>query len=212
MNPPRVPVVVVGGGLAGLSAAFELSERQVRVLLVEACEVVGGRTASWSEDGMPVESGLHRFLGFFSVLPRLLERAGADLGEIVCWEDEFEIRLPDGGAQGILGMSPLHKPLRTVGGFVANKRPPPTSRQALVEPLLRRRPLRLHPQARGARPLQRRRLCQGPAEMSGVDAVDSRTCGLSTGFKGRDVRHRWATCIAYQLAPESCQRAPALPR
>ncbi|HEV2809557.1 MAG TPA: FAD-dependent oxidoreductase [Acidimicrobiales bacterium] len=57
-------VIVVGGGLAGLSAAFELSERDVEVLLIEAGDVVGGRTASWTEDGMPVESGLHRFLGF----------------------------------------------------------------------------------------------------------------------------------------------------
>jgi len=113
-------VVVVGGGLAGLSCAFELSERGVPVLLLEAGDVVGGRTASWVEDGMPVESGLHRFLGFFVALPRLLERAGVDLGEMVCWEDEFEIRVPDGGPRGILGMSPLHKSLRTLGNVVAN--------------------------------------------------------------------------------------------
>ncbi|MFP5372013.1 MAG: FAD-dependent oxidoreductase, partial [Actinomycetes bacterium] len=120
MIRPDQPVVVVGGGLAGLSCAFELSEREVPVLLLEAGDVVGGRTASWLQDGMPVESGLHRFLGFFKELPRLLERSGVDLGEMVCWEDEFEIRLPDGGPQGIVGMSPLHKTIRTVGGLVAN--------------------------------------------------------------------------------------------
>ncbi|MBW3614119.1 MAG: FAD-dependent oxidoreductase [Actinobacteria bacterium] len=110
----------MGGGLAGLSCAFEVAERGVPVLLFEAGEVVGGRTASWSKDGMPVESGLHRFLGFFSALPRLLERAGVDIGEMVCWEDEVEIRVPDGGPRGILGMSPLHKPIRTLGGLVTN--------------------------------------------------------------------------------------------
>lgn len=115
-----VDVVVVGGGLAGLACAFDLADRNVDVLLLEAGAVVGGRTASWVEDGMPVESGLHRFLGFFSALPDLLERCGVDLGEMVCWEDEFEIRVPDGGAQGILGMSPIHKPLRTFGGLLAN--------------------------------------------------------------------------------------------
>ena len=113
-------VVVVGGGLAGLACAFELAERDVKVMLFEAGAVVGGRTASWVEDGMPVESGLHRFLGFFSALPDLLKRAGVDLDAMVCWEDEFEIRVPDGGAQGILGMSPVHKPLRTMGNLVAN--------------------------------------------------------------------------------------------
>lgn len=120
VSGPHVPVAVVGGGLAGLSCAFELSERGVGVLLLEAGDVVGGRTASWDEDGMPVESGLHRFLGFFSALPRLLERAGVDLGAMLCWEDEIEIRLPDGGGRGILGMSPLHKPLRTFGAVLAN--------------------------------------------------------------------------------------------
>lgn len=117
MSPP---VVVVGGGLAGLAAAFELSDAGVPVVLLEAGDVVGGRTASWTEDGMPVESGLHRFLGFFSALPRLLGRAGVDVGAMVCWEDEAEIRLPDGGPRGILGMSPVHKPLRTVVGLLGN--------------------------------------------------------------------------------------------
>lgn len=122
MRGRRTRAVVVGGGLAGLSCAFELSERAVPVLLLEAGEVVGGRTASWSEGGMDVESGLHRFLGFFSALPRLLERAGVEVARMVCWEDEFEIRLPDGGPRGILGMSPVHKPLRTLGAVVANNR------------------------------------------------------------------------------------------
>lgn len=115
-----VPVVVVGGGLAGLSCAFELADSGVPLLLLEAGDVVGGRTASWSEHGMAVESGLHRFLGFFTALPRLLERAGVDVDAIVCWEDEVEIRLPDGGPSGILGMSPVHKPFQTVRGIVAN--------------------------------------------------------------------------------------------
>ncbi len=114
------PVVVVGGGLAGLSCAFELADGGVPLLVLEAGDVVGGRTASWSQHGMAVESGLHRFLGFFTALPRLLERAGVDVDAMVCWEDEVEIRLPDGGPSGILGMSPVHKPLQTVRGIVAN--------------------------------------------------------------------------------------------
>lgn len=118
----EAPVVVVGGGLAGLACAFELSDRRIPALLLEAGDVVGGRTASWVEDGMPVESGLHRFLGFFSALLRLLERAGVDVDAMVCWEDEMEIRLPDGGPRGILGLSPLHKPMRTLGGLLANNK------------------------------------------------------------------------------------------
>ena len=75
----RADVVVVGAGLAGLSCAFELSGRGRRVLLLESCPVVGGRTSSWDKDGMTVESGLHRVLGFYEAFPDLLRRAGIDL-------------------------------------------------------------------------------------------------------------------------------------
>jgi 15-cis-phytoene desaturase len=113
-------VVVVGGGLAGLSCAFELTSQGVEVVLLEAGEVVGGRTSSWVEDGMPVESGLHRFLGYFGALSSLLGRAGVDVGDIVCWEDEIEIRLPDGGPRAVLGLAPFRRPLKTAGGVLAN--------------------------------------------------------------------------------------------
>ena len=56
---PRENVIVVGAGLAGLSCAFELIKRRRAVTILESRRVLGGRTASWIEDGMPVESGLH---------------------------------------------------------------------------------------------------------------------------------------------------------
>ncbi|MCA1726275.1 MAG: FAD-dependent oxidoreductase, partial [Actinobacteria bacterium] len=89
-------ILVVGAGLAGLSCAFELVSRGRDVLVVEARDVVGGRTSSWIDDGMPVESGLHRFLGFYTHLPGLLERAGIGLDEMLVWEDEVEVRVADG--------------------------------------------------------------------------------------------------------------------
>lgn len=55
--------IVVGGGLAGLSCAFELAEQGGKPLVLEASQILGGRTSSWVEQGMPVESGLHKFLG-----------------------------------------------------------------------------------------------------------------------------------------------------
>ncbi|HEV2767046.1 MAG TPA: FAD-dependent oxidoreductase [Acidimicrobiales bacterium] len=117
---PDTQVVVVGGGLAGLSCAYELTSKGVEVVLLEARDVVGGRTSSWMEDGMPVESGLHRFLGYFGALSRLLDRAGVDVSDIVCWEDEIEIRVPDGGPRAVLGLAPFRRPLKTAGGVLAN--------------------------------------------------------------------------------------------
>lgn len=115
----RREVLVVGGGLAGLSCAFDLVDEGHDVLLLEARDVVGGRTSSWIEDGMPVESGLHRFIGYFTGLVGLMERAGIDVDEAVCWEDEVEIRVPDGGPRGVFGLS-HHEPGATLLGLLGN--------------------------------------------------------------------------------------------
>ncbi|TVT31966.1 FAD-dependent oxidoreductase, partial [Amycolatopsis rhizosphaerae] len=111
----EVETVVVGAGLAGLTCALQLAGQRREVLLLEARDVAGGRTSSWEERGMPVESGLHRVLGCGTELPRLLRRAGMSLDEVVYWEDELEFRTPS-GARAVLGASPLYNPLRTLLG------------------------------------------------------------------------------------------------
>ncbi|HSH31103.1 MAG TPA: FAD-dependent oxidoreductase [Candidatus Saccharimonadales bacterium] len=113
-------VVVVGAGLAGMSCALDLAEAGCRVTVLESNPFLGGRTASWNQDGLEIESGFHRFLGFYEALPKLLERAGVKLDDILCWEDEIEIRVPDGGPSVVLGFAPLHKPLKTLAGMVTN--------------------------------------------------------------------------------------------
>jgi len=58
--------VVVGGGLAGLAAAYELSQRGVAVTLVERSPQLGGKIASWDIEvgGEPLRME-HGFHGFF---------------------------------------------------------------------------------------------------------------------------------------------------
>jgi 15-cis-phytoene desaturase len=125
-------VIVVGGGLAGLSCAFELVQKDVDVLLLEARPWLGGRTASWIQDGMPVESGLHRYLGFYHHLPRLLRLAGVVLDDVVFWEDEVEIRSRD-GPSGVFAISPLHRPIDTLKTvFSHNDLLPPGDKVALA--------------------------------------------------------------------------------
>jgi 15-cis-phytoene desaturase len=115
-----IDTLIIGSGLAGLTTAMDLVEAGLDVTMLERHKVVGGRTASWLDDGMPVESGLHRWLGFYAELPKLLEQAGIDHNDILHWGDEVEIRLPDGGPRAVIGLSPLHKPIKTITGLLGN--------------------------------------------------------------------------------------------
>src|SRR5690606_17450031 len=120
MTATHAQVLVVGGGLAGLAAAIELADRGLSVHLIEANEYVGGRAASWLDEGMTVESGLHRYLGFYRALPAFLRRCGLDPNDVLCWEDELEVRLPDGEAPAVFSTAPVHRPLRTPRSLLAN--------------------------------------------------------------------------------------------
>ena len=113
-------VIIIGAGLAGLSTAIDLQKMGRGVTMLERYKIAGGRCADWVMDGMRVESGLHRWLGFYKALPKLFEKADLNPEDAVLWEDELEIRLPDGGPQGVLGLSPLHRPLQTAAGLLGN--------------------------------------------------------------------------------------------
>lgn len=58
-------VVVIGGGLAGLASAYELSNRGFEVTLLEKSPQLGGKIASWDiqvgDDNFRMEHGFHGF-------------------------------------------------------------------------------------------------------------------------------------------------------
>lgn len=112
-------VIIIGSGLAGMTAAVRLVDAGYRPIVLERNTYLGGRTASWQEGDMEVESGLHRYLGFYKALPTLLHHVGVALNDIIAWEDEVEIRHPH-APHTVLGLSPLHKPLKTITSLLAN--------------------------------------------------------------------------------------------
>jgi isorenieratene synthase len=87
--PPTVPAgteaVVVGGGIAGVSAAVVLAERGVAVTLLEAAPTLGGRLGAWPHtlpDGTEqvVEHGFHAFFRHYHTWRALLRRIDPELG------------------------------------------------------------------------------------------------------------------------------------
>ena len=64
---PRAPVVVIGAGPAGLTAAYQLGKAHHPVVVVEADDVVGGISRTVERDGWRFDIGGHRF--FTKVAP-----------------------------------------------------------------------------------------------------------------------------------------------
>jgi squalene-associated FAD-dependent desaturase len=70
-------VVVVGGGLAGITAALDLAQAGTEVVVLEARPRLGGAAYSIERDGLVVDNGQHVFLRCCDQYRGLLERLGA---------------------------------------------------------------------------------------------------------------------------------------
>lgn len=73
----RPHVAVVGGGLAGLSAALECADGGARVTLFERRQRLGGLTWSFEHHGLQVDNGQHVFLRCCREYLSFLDRIGA---------------------------------------------------------------------------------------------------------------------------------------
>ncbi len=68
--------VVIGGGLAGITAAVALGKAGHTVTLLEAKPRLGGATMSFTRDGLVVDTGQHVFLRCCTAYRGLLDRLG----------------------------------------------------------------------------------------------------------------------------------------
>jgi squalene-associated FAD-dependent desaturase len=69
-------VAVVGGGLAGITAALELADAGCSVVLLEGRPKLGGLTHSFERRGRWIDNGQHVFLRCCTSYLRLLDRLG----------------------------------------------------------------------------------------------------------------------------------------
>ena len=109
-------IVVVGGGLAGLSAALALVDEGAEVTLLERKARLGGATWSFRRHGLWFDNGQHVFLRCCTAYRGFLERIGAT-GSVLL-QDRLELPVvAPGGAVAWLRRNGLPAPLHLAGSL-----------------------------------------------------------------------------------------------
>ncbi|HEX4435747.1 MAG TPA: hydroxysqualene dehydroxylase HpnE [Solirubrobacteraceae bacterium] len=70
-------VLIVGGGLAGITAALDCADAGAAVTLVEVRRRLGGAAYSFERDGLTMDNGQHVFLRCCEAYRAMLERLGS---------------------------------------------------------------------------------------------------------------------------------------
>jgi squalene-associated FAD-dependent desaturase len=102
-------VAVIGGGLAGITAAIALAETGTRVTLLESRPRLGGATSSFRRGGLTVDNGQHVFLRCCTAYRGLLARLG--MTGSVTLQDRFEVTVLRPGGRARLRRTALPGPL-----------------------------------------------------------------------------------------------------
>jgi monoamine oxidase len=126
----RHHVAVIGGGLAGITAAIALSEAGARVTLLEARPRLGGATCSFRRDGLVVDNGQHVFLRCCTAYRGLLARLG--MTGAVTLQDRFDVTVLRPGGRARLRRGPLPGPLSMAGALAGYGFLPPAGRLRAV--------------------------------------------------------------------------------
>lgn len=93
---PETSTVVVGGGLAGISAALRLADLGKQVVLIEKRPRLGGAAFSFPRAGLTIDNGQHVFLRCCSAYRWFLQRVGAE-GDVVLQKRlDIPVLSPDG--------------------------------------------------------------------------------------------------------------------
>ena len=87
MDVPLKKIAVIGGGLAGLSAASQLTKQGANVTLFEAAPQLGGRARGLTWKGQRLDNGQHILLGAYHETLKLMASVGVDA-------DSALLRLP----------------------------------------------------------------------------------------------------------------------
>ncbi|MFJ2577830.1 hydroxysqualene dehydroxylase HpnE [Kitasatospora aureofaciens] len=156
----RPAAVVVGGGLAGITAALRLAEAGHRVTLAEGRPRLGGLAFSFRRGELTVDNGQHVYLRCCTAYRGLLDRLGAT--RLVHLQDRLDVPV-------LSVTGPVDAPVRTLGRL---------RRAGLPVPLHLAGSLARYPHLG---PADRARVVRGALALQGLDLADPALDGVSFG-------------------------------
>ncbi|MBM3161975.1 MAG: FAD-binding protein [Chlorobi bacterium] len=119
MSTEKKSVMILGGGLAGLTATKRLVDRGFKVTVLEKREIFGGKVSSWKDDeGDWIESGTHCFFGAYDVLYDLMKEIKSY--HAVLWKDHRLTYTLEGGKRFTFNTWDLPSPLHLLPAIVRN--------------------------------------------------------------------------------------------
>jgi squalene-associated FAD-dependent desaturase len=110
-------VVVLGGGLAGITAALDCAEAGARVTLVEVRPRLGGAVYSFEREGLAIDNGQHVFMRCCRAYRALLARLGSEHSVFL----QPRLRVPvltPGGPTAELSRGSMPAPLHMAGSLL----------------------------------------------------------------------------------------------
>ena len=102
-------VVVIGGGLAGVTAAIGLRETGFDVTLLEARPRLGGAASSFARGDLTIDNGQHVFLRCCTSYQDLLARLG--VSDLVTMQERFDVTVLSAHGRARLRRTALPGPL-----------------------------------------------------------------------------------------------------
>jgi hydroxysqualene dehydroxylase len=127
--------LIIGGGLAGISAALTLADAGIDVTLLERRPHLGGLTTSIERDGYSFDNGQHVFLGCCSAYRDLLTRLGAT--DKVYLQSRLDVPvLAPGGLRGSIRRSNLPAPFHLAASLARYRLLSLRERLMLLRPVL----------------------------------------------------------------------------
>ncbi len=119
MSSEKKSVLILGGGLAGLTAAKRLTDKGFQVQVLEKREIFGGKVSSWKDDeGDWIESGTHCFFGAYKVLYDLMKEIKTD--HAVLWKEHQLTYTLNGGQRFTFNTWDLPSPLHLLPAIGKN--------------------------------------------------------------------------------------------